>query len=808
MIRQSKTTIKELSAQYRSVLKRAFLAGVIALTTMSANAMVSDEDMTAITTSVTTSIKTSLNDSVTTVAPVASDYTYTLPDGSGADMSADTTAATYDNYFASSAADGTTVKNILHSGDDANKIKLGDAIAAASYQYLSKNANGEDIWVAGNVAVADLSKTYVSTYGNVNVSTDAGATETVDIANYTNGDYSLHENPDGSIVLYQNGALELDSPEMFTMLKNAYDTDVAAVAALQSQLDGYKAQNVVNHDAITGIMSQDANALTTINDYKTEWSTQKGLFDTAVTNHNDDVTAYNNSLSKLVNDKIVAASTTLDDVHASATVAEVTEPAPEAADYTFTKVDGSQGTLADGVVAADFVADSAADGTLVQLASGETQVKWNDGTLTAASYEYSSKNADGVASMVAGNTDVADLNKTYESTYGNINVSTDAEPVVNIANYTSGDYSLHINGETGEIELYQNGALELDSPTMLATLKGAYEADVAGVAALKAQLDEYRAYNVANHDAVTTVMDADNATIAGIAANKATWEDATTNFTADTTAYNNAVTAYNNSVAKVINTKVSDAVSMGAVDGANYAANTTVVDAVKSIDTNMGTIHGLVADANATTTSNGRAYKGNLAVGTTVEDHLLALDSAIGDRRTLDGDHVDGTKSVVENLQSLNDGIEAEATARQTADATLQGNIDAEAVARQNADAALQTAINNINTASVAAVDALDSRVTANTNAIAGLDKKVDDMNKDLSAGIAGVAALSSVEVSNVKKGEMSVGGGYGYFNGESAVAVGAAMGLTDNWSVNAGAGISGNQTAFRAGTNYKFKLF
>ena len=779
MIRQSRTTIKELSAQYRSVLKKAFLAGVIALTTMSANAAVSDEDMTDITNSITAS----LNDSVTTVAPVASDYTYTLPDGSGADMSADTTAATYDNYFASSAADGTTVKNILHSGDDANKIKLGDAIAAASYQYLSKNANGEDIWVAGNVAVADLSKTYVSTYGNVNVSTDAGATETVDIANYTNGDYSLHENPDGSIVLYQNGALELDSPEMFTMLKNAYDTDVAAVAALQSQLDGYKAQNVVNHDAITGIMSQDTGALTTINGYKTEWSTQKGLFDTAVTNHNDDVTAYNNSLSKLVNDKIVAASTTLDDVHASATVAEVTEPAPEAADYTFTKADGSQGTLADGVVAADFVADSAADGTLVQLASGETQVKWNDGTLTAASYEYSSKNADGVASMVAGDTAVADLNKTYESTYGNINVSTASEPVVDIANYTSGDYSLHVNDITGEIELYQNGALELDSPTMLATLKGAYEADVAGVAALKETLDGYKAYNTENHDAVADIVTADNATIAGIAANKATWENATTNFTADTTAYNNAVTAYDNSVAKVINTKVSDAVSMGGAGGANYAANTTVVDAVKSIDTNMGTIHGLVADANATTTSNGRAYNGNLAVGTTVEDHLLALDSAIGDKRTLNGANVDSTKSVAENLQSLNDGIEAE-TARAT-----------------QAEAGLQAAINNINTASVAAVDALDARV-------AGLDNKVNDMNKDLSAGIAGAVALSSVEVSNVKKGEVSVGGGYGYFNGESAGAFGAAMGLTDNWSVNAGAGISGSNTTFRAGTNYKFKLF
>ena len=147
------------------------------------------------------------------------------------------------------------------------------------------------------------------------------------------------------------------------------------------------------------------------------------------------------------------------------------------------------------------------------------------------------------------------------------------------------------------------------------------------------------------------------------------------------------------------------------------------------------------------------------------------------------GYNVDATKSVAENLQSLNDGIEAE-TARAT-----------------QAEAGLQAAINNINTASVAAVDALDARV-------AGLDNKVNDMNKDLSAGIAGAVALSSVEVSNVKKGEVSVGGGYGYFNGESAAAFGAAMGLTDNWSVNAGAGVSGSNTTFRAGTNYKFKLF
>ena len=87
-------------------------------------------------------------------------------------------------------------------------------------------------------------------------------------------------------------------------------------------------------------------------------------------------------------------------------------------------------------------------------------------------------------------------------------------------------------------------------------------------------------------------------------------------------------------------------------------------------------------------------------------------------------------------------------------------------------------------------------------------DKKVDALEEELSAGIASAAAMSSVAVSNVAKGEVSVGGGYGYYNSQSAVALGAAMGLTDNWSVNAAAGLSDSNVTFRAGTNYKFKLF
>lgn len=87
-------------------------------------------------------------------------------------------------------------------------------------------------------------------------------------------------------------------------------------------------------------------------------------------------------------------------------------------------------------------------------------------------------------------------------------------------------------------------------------------------------------------------------------------------------------------------------------------------------------------------------------------------------------------------------------------------------------------------------------------------DKKVNALEKELSAGIASTAAMSSVEVSNVSKGEMSVGGGYGYYNSQSAVAFGAAVGVSDNWSVNAAVGLADSNVSCRAGTNYKFKLF
>ena len=493
---------------------------------------------------------------------------------------------------------------------------------------------------------------------------------------------------------------------------------------------------------------------------------------------------------------------------------------PVAADYTYKLADGTASSMASEETPdyAGYEATSAAaNNEFVALADGSA-VKLGE-TMTADSYTYSSKDAEGKATMVAGTTAVAELTKEYESTYGNIMVSSDSEPTVDIANYkqTADNgtvYKLVKDGDSYSLDV--NGVdLSGDLSGKLAELKSAYETDVDAVKKLHEDLAGYKEYNTTNHNAIAGIVAADNETIDTIAANKASYETAAANYTADTEKYDAKVDAYNNSLGKVF----ADKMSMGDVAGKNFDANDNVVAAVSKIDTNMGTIHGLIESADAKTTSNGRAYNGNLAVGTTVEDHLLALDSSVGDLRELNGQHVDSSKNVALNLQSLNDGIEAETTRAQNAESALEIAINGETERAKGAELTLQNAINDEVTARAAADTALQEQINASfamadsqvlSKANTYTDTRVNKLEKDMSGGVAAATALSAVSVSGVNKGEVSVGGGYGYYNGESAMAFGAAMGLTDNWSINAGAGLaSGDSTQFsiRAGTNYKFKL-
>ncbi len=219
----------------------------------------------------------------------------------------------------------------------------------------------------------------------------------------------------------------------------------------------------------------------------------------------------------------------------------------------------------------------------------------------------------------------------------------------------------------------------------------------------------------------------------------------------------------------------------GAADTAEANAKNYTDTEVGKVNTVMGKVHGLItADSNGIKTFNGTNatastrldasgnYVGNLAVGTTVEDHLVSLDNALGD----------------------------EAIARANGDAATLAS------AQTYADAGDALTLN-------AAKAYADNASAFNLQAAKSYtDERIKKLDKDLSAGVASAVALSSVAVSNVNKGEVSVGAGYGYFNGQSAMAFGAAMGLSDRWSINTGAGLSGSDFSIRAGTNYKFKLF
>ena len=219
----------------------------------------------------------------------------------------------------------------------------------------------------------------------------------------------------------------------------------------------------------------------------------------------------------------------------------------------------------------------------------------------------------------------------------------------------------------------------------------------------------------------------------------------------------------------------------------NFAEGASVTSAVASLDSAIGT----------TTTS------GHVAADNTVGQNinalntaLVAVESNIGTTTT--SGHVVADNTVGQNINALDSAL-----------ATAEANIEANttAIATLNGDENTEGSVRNIAKSYFDLVTAQDSALTLN-QANAYTDERIEKLDKDLSAGIASAVALSSVAVSDVRRGEMSVGAGYGYFNGQSAAAFGAAMGISNRWSVNAGAGVSGYDVSFRAGTNYKFKLF
>ena len=476
--------------------------------------------------------------------------------------------------------------------------------------------------------------------------------------------------------------------------------------------------------------------------------------------------------------------------------------APDATLFIYTGPDG----VADGSnlstdipEQSDFVDTSAADGTTV-FTTQSTLVSGTD--VDPSNYSYVSGNGGTVSlgNLAIPMTETVALDSTYTNGH-TIDVTNGVTPTDFDATLYSGTIestgrTYHLNPEGSALQNDYNETINIgDDPelnALLTAMQTAYTTDSAALASAITTTAEHWATEQTNFAAAQTAVATDQATVATLNHNYDTLNTALDLYqaaqaaqatagetqAADVATQNAALAVYNAPIEETITSGANDAIDAsiesgsiktaldGKADASDVAANTS------AIETNAANI---TANTNA------------------IADNTSAIETNAGNIATNTADIATNTANISANTNAI-----AEETERaQNEENSIRSDFAA-------ADANLQSQLNNaIADARAADIDTLKS-ANAYTN------KMVGNLEKDLSSAVAGAVALSSVAVSNVKRGEVSVGGGYGYYNSQSAFALGAAMGLTDNWSINAGAGMgmNGDNLSVRAGTNYKFKLF
>ena len=470
---------------------------------------------------------------------------------------------------------------------------------------------------------------------------------------------------------------------------------------------------------------------------------------------------------------------------------------PDATLFTYTGTDGvadGSNLSTDAPAQSDFTGESAANGTTVfttqTIASGET--------VDPSNYSYVSGNG-GTVSLGASAipmTETVALDSTYTNGHTidvtNGETPTDFDATLYSGTIESTGRTYHLNPDGSALQNDYNETINTgDDPelnALLTAMQTAYTTDSAALETAVSTTGTQWATEQENFAAAQTAVNTDMATVETLNHNYGTLTEALDLYqaaqaaqatageaqAADVATQNAALAVYNAPIEETITNGANDAIDAsiesgsiktaldGKADASDVAANTS------AIETNAGNIATNTADI-ATNTANIATNTADIATNTSaIADNAAKIET--------------NTANIAANT----------------------GAISAETERATGAENALQTQLNN------AIADARAADIDTLKSANAYTDKMIGDLDQDLSSGVAGAVALSSVAVSNVKRGEVSVGGGYGYYNNQSAFALGAAMGLTDNWSINAGAGlgINGGNLSVRAGTNYKFKLF
>lgn len=101
-------------------------------------------------------------------------------------------------------------------------------------------------------------------------------------------------------------------------------------------------------------------------------------------------------------------------------------------------------------------------------------------------------------------------------------------------------------------------------------------------------------------------------------------------------------------------------------------------------------------------------------------------------------------------------------------------------------------------------------RIDQNTQRLAILEKRVDNLENKVDKSISLMSAMSSVEFSNLREGNIGIAAGVGQSGSSQAVAIGVAYSPNENFTVNAKVGgVSGRDVdvVFSAGMMYQFSV-
>ncbi|MBE6456369.1 MAG: hypothetical protein E7008_00265 [Alphaproteobacteria bacterium] len=524
---------------------------------------------------------------------------------------------------------------------------------------------------------------------------------------------------------------------------------------------------------------------------------------------------YNGDASKIADG---VADTTYDYVKSDGTTASgvAYDANPVLTDFTYQDVDGAIKSLADGTPDISvYTGTTTASGDIVStqtVAAGETASRDN----------YTYKN--GAGEVVTLGENAQDMVATHTlSDYAGGAVAT----ITNGTSDTAIDgsmYSFEYEGQTLKLSSdgtqYTLNGIPQEEPTsgalfdLLTEVRGAFDNDKTAIENAKTTTADNWTTEQTNFDAANDVFVADSNKIAelngyfetvgaatdALEAAKTAQQVAADKYAENGALFQAAKDVYDAPILETItngaNEAIDDALAEGGAIRSELDVNATAIaDNKTAIETNAANI-----EVNAT----------NIAANkTAIETNAANIEvnaTAIADNKTAIETNAANIEVNATNIAANKTAIESEVARATAAEIELDGKI------AQNTSAIEEEVANRIagDEMTLASAKAyVDSKnELALKSAYDYTDSKVDALEDELSAGIASAAAMSSVAVSGVGKGEVSVGGGYGYYNSQSAIALGAAMGLTDNWSVNAAAGLADSNVTFRAGTNYKFKLF